>query len=515
MSTGGYRLGIDVGGTNTDAALLDADLRVVGSVKTPTTADTGEGVEHAIDLLLESTGCPPEAIAHAMLGTTHCTNAIVQRRGLGRVGVIRLGAPATTSVPPLEGWPGELRAAVEGGTAMLPGGHEIDGRPITEFDPAALARACEGLRGAVDAIAITGVFSPVVPEQERQAARIATELLGIPVSVSAEIGAVGLLERENATILNAALRSTLDAMSRGFSRALEARGVTAQIWFGQNDGTLMSLDYARRFPVLTIGCGPTNSIRGAAHLSRMTDGLVMDIGGTTTDIGVLTGGFPRQSAQAVDIGGIRTNFRMPDVLATGLGGGSAVHGSGRDLRVGPDSVGYRITSAALAFGGDTLTATDVALASGWAQIPGTRPVTLDAVTLEAARERIRAGLEDAVDRMKPDAAPIDVVLVGGGALIAPSELDGVARLVRPEHAGAANAIGAALGDIAGQAEQTFQLTETPHREAVAQAGAVATERAVAAGARAGTVRIAAIEEVPLAYSAGGAVTIRARAVGSL
>src|SRR5699024_6108845 len=115
---------------------------------------------------------------------------------------------------------------------------------------------------------------------------------------------------------------TLDAMSQGFTRALQARGIRARVWFGQNDGTLMSHDYARRFPVLTIGSGPTNSIRGASHLSRVPDGLVVDIGGTTTDIGVLVGGFPRQSAQAVSIGGIQTNFRMPDVLSVGLGGGS-------------------------------------------------------------------------------------------------------------------------------------------------------------------------------------------------
>lgn len=132
----------------------------------------------------------------------------------------------------------------------------------------------------------------------------------------------------------------------------------------------MQLEYALEFPVLTIGCGPTNSIRGAAHLSGATDALVVDIGGTTTDIGVLVDGFPRQSAHAVEIGGIRTNFRMPDVLSVGLGGGTIIRETPAGATVGPDSVGYRLPQEGLAFGGSTLTATDVALAVGGAEIDG-------------------------------------------------------------------------------------------------------------------------------------------------
>lgn len=512
---GRYRIGIDVGGTNTDAVILDERLDVVASVKRPTTADTGDGVAAAIDAVLAASGVDAALIGHAMLGTTHCTNAIVERRGLGRVGILRLGAPATTAVPPLEGWPDDLRAAIGEHAHLLAGGFEVDGRVLSPIDEDAVREACARMRGEVDAVAVVGVFAPIDESQEERVAAIVTEELGVPVSRSARIGSLGLLERENATVLNAALMQTLRQMAAGFVAALRERGIPATPYFGQNDGTLMQLEYALEFPVLTIGCGPTNSIRGAAHLSGATDALVVDIGGTTTDIGVLVDGFPRQSAHAVEIGGIRTNFRMPDVLSVGLGGGTIIRETADGTTVGPDSVGYRLPQEGLAFGGSTLTATDIALAVGGAGIDGLEapavPETVGAVAWSAMREI----LEDSIDRMKPNAAPVPVILVGGGGIIAPTELDGVAELIRPDHFGAANAVGAALGEVAGQVEKIYRVDPSDQRASRADAAAEATERARLAGADPATIEVVAVEELPVAYSDGTAVLIRARAVGRL
>jgi len=510
----GFRIGIDVGGTNTDAVILDDQLRVIASVKSPTTPQSGEGVAAAIDAVLEASGVSGELITHAMLGTTHCTNAIVERRGLGRVGVLRLGAPATSAVPPLEGWPADLRAAIDEHAYVVPGGFEVDGRELSALDEGAVIESCERMRGKVEAVAVVGVFSPINEGHEERVAEIVTERLGVPVSRSARVGSLGLLERENATILNAALMRTLRSMADGFVGALSARGIRAEPYFGQNDGTLMQLDYALEYPVLTIGCGPTNSIRGAAHLSGATDALVVDIGGTTTDIGVLVAGFPRESSHAAEIGGIRTNFRMPDVLSVGLGGGTIVRSSAGSVVLGPDSVGYRITGEGLAFGGSTLTATDVAMTVGGATIDGITAPVIDEQIGKAVWSQISAALEEAIDRMKPNSAPIDVILVGGGSIIAPNGLAGVARLIRPEHFGAANAVGAALGDIAGQVEKVY-LVDGDRSHSVADASAEAIARARRAGADPDTIEITALEELPVAYMDGNAVLIRARAIGHL
>ena len=153
------------------------------------------------------------------------------------------------------------------------------------------------------------------------------------------------------------------SFTEGFARSLADEGVTnADVYLSQNDGTLMTMEYARKYPILTIACGPTNSIRGASYLSRLQNAVVIDVGGTTTDLGVIQNGFPRESSVAVTIGGVRTNFRMPDVVSIGLGGGSIVRERpDGTVTVGPDSVGYQITEKALVFGGDVCTATDLSL----------------------------------------------------------------------------------------------------------------------------------------------------------
>src|SRR5439155_11395176 len=112
--------------------------------------------------------------------------------------------------------------------------------------------------------------------------------------------------------------------------------------------------------------GPTNSMRGAAFLSGLSDALVVDVGGTTTDVGLLVGGFPREASFAANVGEVRTNFRMPDLISLGLGGGSLVREGG--ARIGPDSVGFELTERALVFGGRELTASDVAVAAGLAEM---------------------------------------------------------------------------------------------------------------------------------------------------
>src|SRR5699024_6762627 len=125
--------------------------------------------------------------------------------------------------------------------------------------------------------------------------------------------------------LNSALVKVTRMIAEGMENVLEKYDINANIYLAQNDGTLMSMEFAQKYPILTIGSGPTNSIRGAAYLGEYEDCIVCDIGGTTTDIGILINSFPRESSVAVNIGGVKTNFRMPDIISIGIGGGSIVH----------------------------------------------------------------------------------------------------------------------------------------------------------------------------------------------
>jgi N-methylhydantoinase A/oxoprolinase/acetone carboxylase beta subunit len=215
-----------------------------------------------------------------MLGTTHATNAVLERRNLRRVAVIRIGGPATHSVRPMFGWPRDLTDAISVGATIVDGGVEFDGRDLSPLDTDAIARFLGEVGGAAQGVVITSVFAPVSPRHELLAADIVKRELGeIHVSLSHEIGSIGLLERENATILNGALAGVARDVAEAMRAALAVHRLQPTRFFAQNDGTLMGLDHALRYPVLTIGSGPANSVRGAAFLTGISDSLVADVGG--------------------------------------------------------------------------------------------------------------------------------------------------------------------------------------------------------------------------------------------
>jgi N-methylhydantoinase A/oxoprolinase/acetone carboxylase beta subunit len=512
------RIGIDVGGTNTDAVVLDLDDRLLAKAKRPTTADVTSGISAAIDAVLTDPAVDTTRVTHVMLGTTHATNAVLERRNLLRVAVVRIGAPSTTSIRPLATWPDDLRAGVSIGETIVRGGIEFDGREIVPFDADELARFLEPLAGLVEAVALTSVFASVSARHELAAEQVVRRVLGdgVHVSLSHEIGSVGLLERENATVLNSALVAVAGEVARALQAALEAHGLAPATFFAQNDGTLMALDYALRHPVLTIGSGPANSMRGAAYLTGASDALVADVGGTSTDVGVLVHGFPRESSAAVEIGGIRTNFRMPDLVAIALGGGSVVaNGDGPDVRVGPTSVGYRLTEQALVFGGGTPTLTDAAVAGRRAAIGTREPQARVRPLLERALAAADSMLADAVDRVKTSRGDRPLIVVGGGSVLVPDRLPGVSEVIRPDHHDVANAIGAAIAAVSGQVDRIFHLGPGGRDAALDEARNEAREQAMRAGAQADAIEIVEVEELPLTYLTTPAVRIRVKAAGPL
>jgi N-methylhydantoinase A/oxoprolinase/acetone carboxylase beta subunit len=506
------RIGIDVGGTNTDAVLLDGDT-VVAAVKTPTTSDVTSGITTALrDLLGAAT--PGGPIDAAMIGTTHFTNAVVQRRDLVPVAAIRIGLPASASLPPFVDWPEDLAALVRGDVVMLEGGHEYDGRPIVPFDERGMRTAARRFRTAGrTSVAIASVFSPLNAECEQRAAEILREEYPeVAVTLSHQLGRIGLLERENATLLNAALVDLARRTTRAFSAALRASGLAAPLYLTQNDGTVMLADTAQAFPVYSFASGPTNSMRGAAFLSGLSDAIVIDVGGTTTDIGSLRHGFPREANSVVEVGGVRTLFRMPDLLSLGLGGGSLVREG--PVRVGPRSVGYRLVEEGRVFGGDTLTATDVAVAAGLVELGDRRRVAdLSADLVKAALTRMHATIEEGVDRMKTDAREEPLIAVGGGCFLVPERLPGVSEVVHVRHQAVANAVGAAIAQVSGEVDQIFQ--NLTREAAIAEARRIAEQRAVSGGADPATLQVVEIEDLPLAYLPGNSLRVRVRVVGDI
>jgi len=509
------RIGIDVGGTHTDAVLLHG-REVVAAHKSLTSANVSDGILEALTRILDAAGIETARIEAVMLGTTQFTNAIVERRELGNVAAIRIALPSGAELPPMMGWPDDVAAALGGHVYMLPGGHLYDGRPLAPFDDTladAAIRDCQHKH--LKTFAVSSAFAPMNPEPElKMAEKIRRAIPDARITLSHEIGRLGILERENAALFNAGLLGFADRVVDSFQAALRTHGLNCPFFISQNDGTLMSAEFVRRFPALTFASGPTNSLRGAAQLTGRQDAIVVDIGGTTTDIGVLQHGFPRQSNQAIEVGGVRTNFRMPDILSIGLGGGSLVQDGG--ARIGPRSTGYRLLQQGLIFGGDTLTATDIVVADGAARIGNPVLVTsLDRALIERAKQTITDTLNDGIERMKPNSEPVPVILVGGGAVLVTQSIAAASEVLRPQHAHVANAIGAAIAQIGGEADRLVSFKTRTREQARQALTDEAVRRAVNAGADPATIRVVDIEETALGYMNESGARLKVKVVGEI
>ena len=509
------RIGIDVGGTHTDAVILNDD-QVIATTKALTSEDVVSGITDALDSILKDAAVTPDLIKTVMIGTTQFTNAIVERRQLSPVAAVRIGLPSGKGIPPMIDWPADILDAIDSQVYMLHGGHLYDGWLVSALQTAEIDSTIQDLLAKkIKNIAISSAFSPMNADHEIQVAtKIRAAISDARITLSHNFGRLGLMERENAAIMNTTLLPLADKVVTSFLAALKNRALHCPVYISQNDGTLMSSDFVRSYPALTFASGPTNSLRGAYKLTGLEDAIVVDIGGTTSDIGVLQGGFPRESNILVDIGGIRTNFRMPDILAMGIGGGSLVLDNGH--QIGPKSVGHQLVKEGLVFGGETLTTTDILVASEAADIGDASLVaSLPADLVQNAKISMRDMLDKGIEMMKPGGGDMPVILVGGGAILVADGLNASSRLYRPENADVANAIGAAIAQVGGEAEQMVSYRDIQREDAIRDVEYAATKRAVQAGADRATIRTADIEETAIPYMDEGATRVRIKVIGEL
>ncbi|KAG0647259.1 Acetophenone carboxylase 70 kDa subunit [Hyphodiscus hymeniophilus] len=513
-----YRIGIDVGGTNTDSALLDSralstpSRGLLASCKTPTTPDITSGIKTAVELVLEKSQVVRRDVLSVAIGTTHFVNAVVEADAgrLSRVAVI----------PPFLDFPSNLKSIMEGPIFYLNGGLEIDGREITPLDPAEVKATVEAIHDAgIKMIALVGVFSPLDHDgihEERCKSIMLQQDPSLSIVCSHNIGASGLIERENATILNASILPLARKTVHGFRQAMSKLKLNCQLYLTQNDGTLTDAATAAEFPIRTFASGPTNSMRGAAFLQGLDQPgsfsdkqvLVVDIGGTTTDIcALLPSGFPRQAPNFVEVGGVRTAFSMPEVLSIGLGGGSLIKVDNDAVSVGPESVGHRLTGDALVFGGEVMTATDIVVASGISTIGEPKRIEhISTAVITKARKAIKNQLEKSIEEMKVSATPVTVLLVGGGSVIVMDELEGVEE---------SNAVGAAIGNIAGEIDIIEIMADRDEKAVFKAAEEMAIAAAITKGADADDVKIVQFDKIPLQYVTNKATRIVIKAVGKL
>lgn len=484
--------------------------------KAPTTTDPGHGIANAITTMFKSASVDPASVASVTIGTTHFVNAVVtrDRARLSRVAVLRLSGPFSKHAPPCVDWPASLRKIILGHYVLLKGGLEVDGSLISDIKEQEIVDQCKTIKEKnIRSIVVNGVFSPIdtIERQEERAAEIIRRELGdqVDIVLSKTVANLGFLERENAAILNASILSFARKTIASFQEPIKKLGLNCPVFITQNDGTILSGEAASRLPIRTFSSGPTNSMRGAAFLVGKEKNaeamMVVDVGGTTTDVGLLlANGFPRQQAAYSELSGVRMNFSYPDVKSIGLGGGSLVRRVDGKLHVGPESVGYKLPEKALVFGGDVPTATDyIVAASEKLEIgdPGKVRGKLDEKDLEDFKNETKIMLERIIDTMKTTPENLPVLLVGGGAVVAPDSLKGASRVIKPEWSGVANAIGAAMARVSAVVDTVKSTEKQTTKQLLAEIQEEAKRKTIEAGALADSVQIVEVEDLPLQYVA--------------
>ncbi|MDW5562242.1 MAG: hydantoinase/oxoprolinase family protein [Methanomassiliicoccus sp.] len=303
-------LGIDTGGTYTDAAILDmASGKVLAKAKALTTrGDLTIGIGNAISALDRSYDGRIHLLA---VSSTLATNSVVEGKGC-RVGLIVIGHDAVPNIPVDE-------------IARIKGGHNLEGAKKAELDIEGAKEFVEAVKNKVDAFAISGYLSVRNPEHEVAIKKLVQSLTPCPVVCGHELSsALGFHERTITAVLNARLIPIIADLIVSIRKVQDRFGIKAPLMIVKGDGSLMDESVARERPVETILSGPAASIIGAKALTSLDNAIIVDVGGTTTDIGILRNGRPRLDGEGAILGGWRTRVRAVDVFTSGIGGDSRV-----------------------------------------------------------------------------------------------------------------------------------------------------------------------------------------------
>jgi Hydantoinase/oxoprolinase N-terminal region len=470
LDSGGYRLGVALDRGHVAGALADDDGNIV-TVTTRRLAESttdaalgevlrallaGERTVRDIDRVAFAITEVDDVLAFPQADETECRPG---RNDLGPVAVVRLGA-ATTAVPPLGLWPPEFRDQVVFARTCVTGGARLDGTDLEPLDEAGLVEFARSIAGKVEAVAVTGVFATLTPDHELAAAAIMEKELGgdVPIVLSHEVGGNGLLERENATVLQAAMTVPAGRHAAHLQNVLVAHGLGhAEVFVARNDGTIAALDHSAMYPLTLYGGAAAATVCGTARLAGEQDALVAltNADGATPAVCAVTAGQPRLTAGHTTIAGVPTSLR---VIAR-VPARSAASGATTDARAMAEAVDRAKTA------------------------PGDLPLLLGG-----------PGAEDLA-----------------GAL--PLRLTGTLGVRCPPWAAAAAAVGVATAPVGGEAERVMSLRggdDGAIREAVSEAARAAAVRAGADPRRAETT---VIEEKPLSYLSEPAVALRAYAEG--
>ena len=502
---GRMRLGIDAGRATTVAVLVPSDGGIAAQATVRSAASLGGSLRAVLAAL------PRQALADvALVALTGDFPA--HPADLTPAAVLRISAPAHAALAPVADWPADAALAVDSRIAVVSGGTSLTGHTLGRLDRAAVAEfarrvADQGVRD----FAVAAAGAPTVPGPELEAAEIITEQVpGAAITLSHEIGRIGLRERESAAVLNAVLRGRTARLCDEGLRALNRAGLRVPLFVARNAGGLVSTEYLRRYPVIGTASAVASALRGGALLAGADRAVVIDAAAAETRCGAVRGGEVERAGgdpSGLDVPaevGAASAARLPFggsslIGASGVPGTSRRHGFGVPVH----------------YGGGRPTVTDAGLVAGMTHHVDTgrstgRVVSSAGLPPGQARElvrRLQAQVEQLVERVMEGAPDAQAVATGGAAWLAPGT---------PEPwAPAAAAFGAASAEAVVEVERVGVATGRSELDSIlALAAEEALARALAAGAAPDAVRIVSASHAPVAYLPEGVHRITVRAAGT-
>ncbi|MBD7936414.1 hydantoinase/oxoprolinase [Cytobacillus sp. Sa5YUA1] len=516
------RLGIDVGGTNTDAVIIDDSGNIKAWSKQLTTSNLGETIYETAKIVLNEANVKPESMKGVFLGTTHVLNELYYPKNLAKTALIRLTKKPSKIKPGLF-WPSHLSKYIikefhletkYDFTRQIPHYDEIDHESVFK-----MIKELE--KAKVESVCIVGAFSSFYEDEENNLKKvIASHMPSLSVTVSNEIGSIGFLDRENASLLNSMLSFVMKDALSSINDIFKNLGLHCPYWITQNDGSLMKVEEAIKLPIFTIGSGITNSLRGASKLTGLKNFIGIDVGGSTIDIGMVSHGHPQTEEGPVKVLDIPVNVRLPKVHSLSTGGGNLVNTHNGDLLI-EDTIASDITKDGLAWGGELWTISDsfLKIFPHSFKDKHIKYENLEGISTEDCLKvvnTVSSRIREKIRQLQPKDQYVPLVLVGGGSpLLLNNIFTKFDKAIQPVGYQICNAVGACYAPLSSSLDKVFWLNDRTKEEIVEREKERVITELIHKGAKPETIKINRVEEFPFDYLKGEMFRLKIMAFGDL
>ncbi|MFJ5622845.1 hydantoinase/oxoprolinase N-terminal domain-containing protein [Peribacillus loiseleuriae] len=516
------KLGIDVGGTHTDAVILRNDGKLLSWKKQLTSSDIISSIELAAKEVLSEAGIAPHQIDGVFVGTTHVQNALYQPVNLSKTALVRI-TKKPSLVEPAVLWPNHIKKYIEK-VYHLKSFYDYTGTMSETTTPShdEIKQICIDIeKNKIESICIVGVYSPLYEAEEIYIwESIKSYLPEISITMSHEIASIGFIERENATLLNAIFSKVIRQAMIDLSVLCKKLLLNCPCWITQNDGSLMEIQEAIDYPIFTIGSGVTNSFRGASILSGLKECIVVDFGGSTIDIGKILNGQPEASLGSTSIFSIDVNMQVPKMYSLPYGGGSLISVKKESVQIN-ETIVSNLEQQGISWGGNTWTLTDSFLKVYPGSFSDEKMTSkgLSKLSTEACQKvinKVTGEIKEKINRLELKSEGFPVVLVGGGSSLLVDRLFGKYKKVyHPAGHHISNAIGACFAPLSAKTDKVFWLNDRTKQEIIEDETKILFQQLLDKGAKSESIELVSIEEFPFDYLKGEVLRIRLKALGDL